>query len=249
MTAEQTRKMIIEIERRLQTIDPTMELVGKIETDDIVAFLNQYQLQFVKQAYLAQDKVQNNTRSSIKLYDYVRSLNTKETLTKSTKQDDTEAILYDIPEDYYMYIRSTSNVIVSYKSEEEKTVSNQMLDQYSVQELRNDIYNKGNIIRKPILVLDDNLVRVYVDEYTTLNNVDMVYLRKPSEIGYYDAPEQHPCELPEECSEELISGTVDLYFNYKYKVSLASQAARSKAKEQAREQQDNKDDQKGDNES
>lgn len=248
MTKEQTRKMIIEIERRLQTIDPTMELVGKIETDDIVAFLNQYQLQFVKQAYLAQDKVQNNTRSSIKLYDYVRSLNTKTTLTKNTKQDDTEAVLYDIPEDYYMYIRSTSKVIVDYKSKEEKTVTNQMLDQYSVQNLRNDIYNKGNIIRKPILVLDDNLIRVYVDEYTTLNSVDMIYLHKPSEVDYNNL-DKYPCELPEECSEELISGTADLYFNYKYKVSLASQASRARAKEKAREEQDTKDSQKGDDES
>lgn len=248
MTAEQTRKMIIEIERRLQTIDPTMELVGKIETDDIVSFLNQYQLQFVKQAYLAQDKVQNNTRSSVKLYDYVRSLNTKATLTKCQTQDDPESTLYELPEGYYMYIRSTSNVVVNYKSDEQKTISNQMLDQYSVQELKNNIYNKGNIIRKPILVLDDDLVRVYVDEYTTLNSVDMIYLRKPSQIDYYDVPEQHPCELPEECSEELISGTVDLYFSYKYKVSLASQAARQKAKEQA-QKQDDTDDQKGDSES
>ena len=42
MTHEETRAMIIEIERRLQTMDPTMQIQNKIETDDIISFLNQY---------------------------------------------------------------------------------------------------------------------------------------------------------------------------------------------------------------
>lgn len=57
MTHEQTRAMMIEIERRLQTMDPTMQLQNKIETDDIVSFLNQYQNMFIKDIYLSKIKL------------------------------------------------------------------------------------------------------------------------------------------------------------------------------------------------
>ena len=74
MTHEQTRAMIIEIERRLQTMDPTMQLQNKIETDDIVSFLNQYQNMFIKDVYLSKSKVKDDKRLSSKLNDYLSTL-------------------------------------------------------------------------------------------------------------------------------------------------------------------------------
>jgi hypothetical protein len=42
MTAEQTRQLGIEFERRCQTFDSAMVTAGKIDTEDIYSFLNQY---------------------------------------------------------------------------------------------------------------------------------------------------------------------------------------------------------------
>ena len=74
MTHEQTRAMIIEIERRLQTMDPTMQIQNKIETDDIVSFLNQYQNMFIKDVYLSKSKARDDKRLSLKLNDYLSTL-------------------------------------------------------------------------------------------------------------------------------------------------------------------------------
>ena len=43
MTLDQTRKLGIEFERRLQTINENMKISDKIDTDDIYSYLNQYQ--------------------------------------------------------------------------------------------------------------------------------------------------------------------------------------------------------------
>jgi hypothetical protein len=51
MTLPQTRQLGIEVERRLQTILPTLKLENKIDTEDIYAFLNQFQKQYVDQLY------------------------------------------------------------------------------------------------------------------------------------------------------------------------------------------------------
>jgi len=50
-----------------------------------------------------------------------------------------------------------------------------------------------------------------------------VYYKEPSKFNII---QNIPCELPYECFEDLVSGAVELYFSYKYKVSLAQQAAR-----------------------
>jgi hypothetical protein len=42
MTIEQTRRLGIEFERRLQTMFPAAKTIAKVDTEDIYSFLNQY---------------------------------------------------------------------------------------------------------------------------------------------------------------------------------------------------------------
>jgi hypothetical protein len=51
MTLQETRQLGIEVERRLQTILPTFKLENKIDTEDIYAFLNQFQKQYIDELY------------------------------------------------------------------------------------------------------------------------------------------------------------------------------------------------------
>ena len=109
MTHEETRAMIIEIERRLQTMDPTMQLQNKIETDDIVSFLNQYQNMFIKDVYLSKSKVKDDKRLSSKLNDYLSTLYTKQALQTNIDRDG-YTVIYTIPSEYLSYIDSTSTI-------------------------------------------------------------------------------------------------------------------------------------------
>jgi hypothetical protein len=52
MTLQETRQLGIEVERRLQTILPTFKLENKIDTEDIYAFLNQFQKQYIDTIYV-----------------------------------------------------------------------------------------------------------------------------------------------------------------------------------------------------
>ena len=70
MTLEQTRQLGIEFERRIQTILPSTKTVDKIDTEDIYAFLNEYQNQFVKELYITKDRVQPNSNASNHIDDY-----------------------------------------------------------------------------------------------------------------------------------------------------------------------------------
>jgi len=42
MTLDETRQLGIEFERRCQTFDPSLQTVGKLDTEDIYSYLNQY---------------------------------------------------------------------------------------------------------------------------------------------------------------------------------------------------------------
>lgn len=231
MTKEETKQLGIEFERRCQTFDPTMKLQDKIDTEDIYSYLNQYQMQFVKQMYLMRDKLQNGTRTAIKVYDYLKGLNKSEELTKTTEEN-----TYNLPLDYFMYIRSYSNVSKTYKGSCNTQVPNDVLDQYEVQKLRNDAYDDGKIIRKPIIVLDNNQVELIKDKYTTVDKITMVYLKKPTEFSILGS-DIIPCDLPSDCFDDLVTGAVDLYFNYRYKVSLAREAQKAAARKQQKDKE------------
>ena len=106
MTLDQTRKLGIEFERRLQTINENMKISDKIDTDDIYSYLNQYQDQFIKTIYLTQDNVKQGTKALAKLQDYLK------TLVKEQSYSYSESVV--LPDNYLMYLSSNSVVTVSY---------------------------------------------------------------------------------------------------------------------------------------
>ena len=56
MTLTETRQLGIEVERRLQTILPSFKIENKIDTEDIYAFLNQFQKQYSDAIYRQDDQ-------------------------------------------------------------------------------------------------------------------------------------------------------------------------------------------------
>ena len=235
MTHEETRAMIIEIERRLQTMDPTMQIQNKIETDDIVSFLNQYQNMFIKDVYLSKSKVKDDKRLSSKLNDYLSTLYTKQALQTNVDRDN-YTVVYTIPPEYLSYIDSTSRIsnTLYIKPTNTYEVHNEYIDNIQdINNVINEVYNDGFIMRKPVITVsqynNERTLTLFHDIYTSILNTDLFYIRTPQPITLDD---YSACELPYECFDDLVQGTVDLYVSTKYKLSQPKTKNKNEDKEQ-----------------
>lgn len=222
MTLDQTRKLGIEFERRLQTINENMKISDKIDTDDIYSYLNQYQDQFIKTIYLTQDNVKQGTKALAKLQDYLK------TLVKEQSYSYSESVV--LPDNYLMYLSSNSVVTVSYLTNNNSfIIDNTIIKQSDAYKFKAEGFNKGRVLQHPIVYLTDNTLHLIKDEYTTPTLITLQYVSKPN---YFDINTGTACELPYECFEDIVNGSVNLYFEYKYKINLAKQQPKQQNQQQ-----------------
>lgn len=245
MTADQTRQLGIEFERRVQTILPSTKTVDKIDTEDIYAFLNEYQNQFVKELYITRDRIQPNSNASNRIDDYLKSL------MSTTMYNVVNNMI--VAEDFNMYIDSTSDVEVSYSDSTpiKGTVSNDYINTNQLKQIQRDVYDKHRILRRPIVymiqevqLLDKKQTAfgVISDEYTKVTSVNMRYIKTPTEFTIL-GEDIVPCELPYECFNELVSGAVQLFINYKRGGASQAQTASKQPQRQSNQQNNQQDEQ------
>ena len=216
MTLAQTRQLGIEVERRLQTVLPTLKLDNKIDTEDIYAFLNQFQKKYIDTIYSQADNVESGSRAAIILEDVIRTLNAHATLTQEnvTGHFDDDYKSYTLPGDYYKYIRSVSSITGTYNNPTlEAKVSNVLVKQPDANKVINQAYDKHRILRNPIVILENGstasgTLKVIHDEYTTINNVDLTYIKLPGDFSVLTGV---ACQLPYTCFEDLVNGATELY--------------------------------------
>ena len=214
MTLKETRQLGIEVERRLQTILPTLKLENKIDTEDIYAFLNQFQKQYVDQMYRSNDQVQSGSRTAILIEDLLRTLTSHQTLNNGASDGslDVRNTTFTLPSNYYGYIRSVSSTTGSYK---DASAHSQLPNTFIKQSEANDVINKSydphRILRKPVVILEQGKLKVIHDEYTIINNVDLTYIKLPADFSVLT---DTPCELPISCFSDLVAGATDLYIKH-----------------------------------
>lgn len=187
------REMQMEFERRITLMNPNFEIKEKITSDTIFSFLNAYTERFVRNNYLQEDTVADNSRAQKKNADALKGLITRGLYiveTKDANNTDRTTDRVTLPTDYFLYIRSNSLLSKNYKLEKEidATVTitnedgtttevediskyvvapNKTIREDDVEAIISSFYNKP-IILSPYVVLnngnnDDAIKKLYIN--------------------------------------------------------------------------------------
>lgn len=224
--------MQVEFERRITLMNPDFELKEKLTSDTIFSFLNAYTERYVRINYLQEDQVLDGTRAQKKNADALKGLIVRglyEVSTKDANNTDKVSDRVNLPEDYFLYIRSNSMISKNYKIETEITKENEYvitpnktIREDDVEKIISTYYNKA-IMLNPYVVLNagnnaDTQKNIYIniihDEYTVIKKLDLVYYRKPKKfdvIGVDGVNVLNKCELPDNVHMEIVEGAVEMF--------------------------------------
>lgn len=223
--------MQVEFERRVMLMDPNLQLNEKLTSDTIFSFLNAFTKRYVKQIYLLADQTQNNTRAQKVSIDSIKSLITRQVIDKTeTVNSDTNTDLFKLPEDYFLYIRSNSLVKSTYKNEsldKAESLPNELIDIESAAKIITTPHNHI-ILRNPQVIMHSSEDQIYLnvihDNYTEIEQVDLVYYRMPKEFNVLNVDNikvLDKCELPESMHIEIVEGAVEMFVTEaKYRLNL-----------------------------
>ena len=129
MTLEETRKLGIEFERRVQTMIPEREFLDKLDTETIYSYLNQYQDKYIHEIYRNLDSIPSGSKLSAHIESVLQSLLDQYTWQKEDGGensaevvdplgvsiiDTARSVTIKLPTNFYMYVRSVSNVSSTY---------------------------------------------------------------------------------------------------------------------------------------
>ena len=264
MTLQETRELGIEFERRIQTMIPEKEY-DKLDTDTIYSFLNQYQDKYVHEIYRSLDRVPENSKLAAHVESVLQSLIATQNLEVADGQkydtntsnglidnngisiiDTARSYTFQLDSDYYMYIKSVSEVTSTYSfksagSNDEqlaiRILPNVLVSQNDVWKLIETPHNSLRILKYPAVVLGEKFknsgdpgeakrtITVIFDQYTTIKGIRVMYYKEPQ---HFDIMTSTPCELPNVVFEDLVSGAVDLYVQY-----VAGAEARKRQQDEA----------------
>lgn len=261
MTLEETRKLGIEFERRVQTMIPEKEYLDKLDTDTIYAYLNAYQDEYIHQIYRNLDNIPSGSKLSAHVESVLQSLMAAEEISVSDSDNYTEdiqdssgisiiengrSVVYKLPENFYMYIRSVSRVssTYSFRSNDTQTlpirvIPNQLMSQSDIWKIIETPHDSLRILRYPAASLGEYkdgypTLHVIYDQYTTPEGIKVIYYKQPR---HFDIMTSTACELPLDAFDDLVTGAVDLYTQYVAGAESRRKQQLQEAQKKAREDQ------------
>ncbi len=259
MTKDQTRKLGIEFERRIQEIYPGFALDQKLDTDTIYSFLSEFAVQYVDNLILTITNSTENNGGVLKINDILKTLICHRVLEPIDIQllDEYSAVendrykVFEKPIDYYRYIRTSSIVSIGDgQSLKLSKIPNKFVREQDVLNVMNSYINTGNIVRYPLVVWGNNssedkspFIKVIHDQYTNITGLDILYYKYPYRFNIlnYDDSDMNEgavhstCELPFSTFDDIVEGAVQMYIS-KYKFLLLGGNAKQQKSQPQQEQ-------------
>jgi len=164
--------------------------------------------------YRQNDQVESGSRTAVLIEDLLHTLTTHQILTNGStgSSNDVKSKTFAFPTNYYAYVRSVSDITGTYKNANAQAkLSNVLVKQPDANMVINQAYDQHRILRNPVVILESDGIKVIHDEYTTINNVDLTYIKLPADFSVIT---DTACELPMECFNDLVAGATDLYIRH-----------------------------------
>lgn len=220
------RELQIEVERRLQLINPELSLAGKLPSDAIMSFINEAIDKFWKTRYSGLNYKQRGFEQDQKRTDDLRTLVTKHTY-KDTNISKINQVEYTVtlPDDYVILLGDTAGIspadgvinncwekdaLGNYKIKYSDTIEGTIETVDRIKENSLSEYHLKYTKAKPIRLIQDNTITLYTDGNYKVAEYTIEYLKKPSKVDLKTNPTDEYTDLPSHTHMEVVKLAVQL---------------------------------------
>ena len=220
------RELQIEVERRLQLINPELSLAGKLPSDTIMSFINEAIDKFWKTRYSGLNFKQRGFEQDQKRTDDLRTLVTKHTykdidITKVNQEEYTVTL----PDDYVILLGDTAGIAPAdgitndcwekdsegnYKVKYSDTIEGTIETVDRIKENSLSEYHLKYTKAKPIKLMQDSTITLYTDGQYKVAEYTIEYLKRPSKVTLVDTPTDEYTDLPAHTHMEIVKIAVQL---------------------------------------
>lgn len=220
------RELQIEVERRLQLINPELSLAGKLPSDTIISFINEAIDKFWKTRYSGINFKQRGFEQDQKRTDDLRTLVTKHTykdidITKVNQ----ETYTVTLPDDYVILLGDTAGIAPAdgitndcwekdsegnYKVKYSDTIEGTIETVDRIKENSLSEYHLKYTKAKPIKLMQNNTITLYTDGQYKVAEYTIEYLKRPSKVTLVGTPTDEYTDLPAHTHMEIVKMAVQL---------------------------------------
>lgn len=220
------RELQIEVERRLQLINPELSLAGKLPSDTIMSFINEAIDKFWKTRYSGLNFKQRGFEQDQKRTDDLRTLVTKHTYKDiDISKVNQEEYTVTLPDDYVILLGDTAGIapadgitndcwekdaLGNYKIKYSDTIEGTIETVDRIKENSLSEYRLKYTKAKPIKLMQDNTITLYTDGQYKVAEYTIEYLKRPSKVTLVDTPTDEYTDLPAHTHMEIVKIAVQL---------------------------------------
>lgn len=207
------REIQIEFERLIQLINPEFIIDNKLDSDTIFNFFNIAQERYMKSIYVQLSSTDKNSSEYMRLLESCKSLTVSKTLEESSPVVGYQhAVKFKIPDTiddkFFLYLESYSNIT---NGTYQGIQSNILMSHTDLDKILVSMYNNP-ILRKPVVVLENEDIVIYHDTKTTINSCVLMYIRKPKDVNNMESSiTTETSELSDNITRDVIAMAVDVF--------------------------------------
>ena len=220
------RELQIEVERRLQLINPELSLAGKLPSDTIISFINEAIDKFWKTRYSGINFKQRGFEQDQKRTDDLRTLVTKHTYeNEDISKVNQEEYKVTLPDDYVILLGDTAGIspadgvinncwekdaLGNYKVKYSDTIEGTIETVDRIKENSLSEHHLKYTKAKPIKLMQNNTITLYTDGQYKVAEYTIEYLKRPSKVTLVGTPTDEYTDLPAHTHMEIVKMAVQL---------------------------------------